>query len=565
MAAIGPSARGDVVMLDLGANVQCDVRNLVEFAVMGDVFARTVLGLTAPTIGLLNVGSEELKGDDTLRHAAEMLRASHIAPQFVGFVEGHDIAAGTTDMVVTDGFTGNVALKTGEGALQADRRPAAPGVPSSLTAKLAYLLARPGLERLREWLDPRRYNGAVMLGLNGVVVKSHGGTDAEGFAHAVDVAMDMVVHRFNDHIREDLTRSGLDKRRAGGQERFRGQGRSATRDRLTVLPPPDRKPMPIRSILAGVGGYLPERIVSNDELAAHGRNLGRMDPRAHRHPPAPHRRRRTRRPRSWAPRRRVPRWPMPAPNRREVDAIILATTTPDQAFPATALRVQAALGVPGGFGFDLAAACAGFIYALSIADSLIRAGAAHGALVIGSEVYSRILNWQDRGTCVLFGDGAGAVFLRAGEGAGRSTRHPVHAHACPGDAGRHPVCGRRGGAAGQARPSGDEGPGSVPPRRDPPGRGGGRGAGRQRLAPARRGLAGAAPGQPADHRCDGQRLGLRQERVVVTVDRHANTSAASVPLALAEAVKDGRIRRGDLVLMEALGGGLTWGSALVRM
>jgi len=206
MAAIGPSARGDIVMLDLGANVQCDTRNLVEFAVMGDVFARTVLGLTSPSIGLLNVGSEELKGDDTLRLAAETLRASHIAPQFVGFVEGHDIAAGTTDVVVTDGFTGNVALKTGEGALKLIGDLLRQVFRSSLTAKIAYLLLRPSLDRLREWLDPRRYNGAVMLGLNGVVVKSHGGTDAEGFAHAVDVAMDMVVHRFNDHIREDLAR-----------------------------------------------------------------------------------------------------------------------------------------------------------------------------------------------------------------------------------------------------------------------------------------------------------------------------------------------------------------------
>ena len=112
---------------------------------------------------------------------------------------------------------------------------------------------------------------------------------------------------------------------------------------------------------------------------------------------------------------------MPAPNAGEVDAIILATSTPDQAFPATALRVQAALGVTRGFGFDIAAACAGFIYALSVADSMIRTGQARGALVIGSEVYSRILNWQDRGTCVLFGDGAGAVFLRAGKGAASST------------------------------------------------------------------------------------------------------------------------------------------------
>src|SRR5271166_1243174 len=224
MAAICPSARGDVVMLDLGANVQCDVRNLVEFAVMGDVFARTVLGLTAPTIGLLNVGSEELKGDDTVREAAEILRASHIGPQFHGFVEGHDIAAGTTDVVVTDGFTGNVALKTGEGALKLISEFLKQVFTSGVIAKIAYLLVRPGLDRLREWLDPRRYNGAVMVGLNGVVVKSHGGTDAQGFAHAVDVAMDMVTHRFNDRIREDLARIALDKR---GREENNGAEQKA--------------------------------------------------------------------------------------------------------------------------------------------------------------------------------------------------------------------------------------------------------------------------------------------------------------------------------------------------
>src|ERR1700760_966597 len=215
MAGIGPSARGDVVMLDLGANVQCDVRNLVEFAVIGDVFARTVLGLTAPTIGLLNVGSEELKGDDTVRDAAEILRASHIGPQFHGFVEGPNIAAGTTDVVVTDGFTGNVALKPGEGALKLIGEFLKQVFTSGIIAKIAYLLVRPGLDRLREWLDPRRSNGAGVGGVNGVVVKSHGGTDALGFAHAMDVAMDMVVHRFNDHIREDLARIAVDKRSGG--------------------------------------------------------------------------------------------------------------------------------------------------------------------------------------------------------------------------------------------------------------------------------------------------------------------------------------------------------------
>ena len=209
LAAVAPSARGDVVMLDLGANVQCDARNLVEFAVMGDAFARAVLGLPAPSIGLLNVGSEELKGDDRVRQAADVLRESHIAPQFHGFVEGHDIAAGTVDVVVTDGFTGNVALKTAEGTLKLMRDLLRQVFTSSIPARMGYLLARPALDRLREWMDPRRYNGAILLGLRGVVVKSHGGTDALGFAHAVDVAMDMVTHRFNDRIREGLSRLSI--------------------------------------------------------------------------------------------------------------------------------------------------------------------------------------------------------------------------------------------------------------------------------------------------------------------------------------------------------------------
>jgi glycerol-3-phosphate acyltransferase PlsX len=208
LAAIAPSARGDVVLLDLGANVQCDARNLVEFAVMGDSFARAVLGLTTPSFGLLNVGSEELKGDDRVRAAAETLRESHIGPNFHGFIEGHDIAAGTVDVVVTDGFTGNVALKTAEGTLKLMRDLLRQVFTSSIPARAGYLLARPALDRLREWMDPRRYNGAILLGLNGVVVKSHGGTDALGFAHAVDVAMDMVTHRFNDRIREGLAQIG---------------------------------------------------------------------------------------------------------------------------------------------------------------------------------------------------------------------------------------------------------------------------------------------------------------------------------------------------------------------
>jgi glycerol-3-phosphate acyltransferase PlsX len=206
LAAIMPSARGDAVLLDVGANVASDARNLVQFAIMGDVFARAVLGLTAPSIGLLNVGAEELKGDERLRQAFDILRDSHLSDQFHGFVEGDDILSGTTDVVVTDGFTGNVALKTAEGAVKFVMQLLRQVFSASFTARIGYLLARAGLDRLREWIDPRRYNGAMMLGLNGIVVKSHGGTDARGFAHALDLARDMVANRCNDHIREGLLR-----------------------------------------------------------------------------------------------------------------------------------------------------------------------------------------------------------------------------------------------------------------------------------------------------------------------------------------------------------------------
>ena len=205
MAAIAPSAKGDVVMLDLGLNVVYDARNLVEFALMGTVFARIVLGLPTPTFGLLNIGSEEGKGDETLRAASNTLRESPIAGQFYGFVEGHDIAAGTVDVVVTDGFTGNVALKTGEGALKLVGDLLRQVFSAWPFAKMGYLFARGALKRLKETLDPRRYNGAVLLGLNGVVVKSHGGTDALGFAHAVDVALDMIANDFNSRIADALT------------------------------------------------------------------------------------------------------------------------------------------------------------------------------------------------------------------------------------------------------------------------------------------------------------------------------------------------------------------------
>ncbi|MGQ9367270.1 phosphate acyltransferase PlsX [Azospirillum sp. ST 5-10] len=206
IASFFPTQRGESVMLDLGANTECSADNLVQFALMGSVFARTVLGLAEPSVGVLNIGSEDVKGNDTVRGAALRLRAMPLPGRFHGFVEGTDIAAGTTDVIVTDGFTGNVALKTAEGTAKLYTEFLRRTFQASLTARLGYLLARSAFRKLKHRTDPRRYNGAMFLGLRGVCVKSHGGTDAVGFANAVGVALNLAANRFNDKIMEEMQR-----------------------------------------------------------------------------------------------------------------------------------------------------------------------------------------------------------------------------------------------------------------------------------------------------------------------------------------------------------------------
>jgi glycerol-3-phosphate acyltransferase PlsX len=206
MASFFPTRRGESSMLDLGANIECDAENLVQFALMGEVFARTVIGVKQPSVGLLNVGSEEMKGHDAVRAAATRLRAPGSPINFYGFVEGDDIAAGTVDVIVTDGFTGNVALKTLEGSVRLVTEFMRASFRHSLTARLGYLFAAPALRKLRKRLDPRYYNGAVFLGLNGIAVKSHGSADAFGFANAIGVAVDMHAQGFLDQIRDGLGR-----------------------------------------------------------------------------------------------------------------------------------------------------------------------------------------------------------------------------------------------------------------------------------------------------------------------------------------------------------------------
>jgi 3-oxoacyl-[acyl-carrier-protein] synthase III len=325
--------------------------------------------------------------------------------------------------------------------------------------------------------------------------------------------------------------------------------------------------IPFRSIVAGCGSYLPERILTNAELAkqvdtsdewivertgirqrhiaAEGEFTSHLALNAAK---------------SALEHAGV------APN--EVDVIVLATATPDNTFPATATKVQGMLGLTSGFAFDVQAVCSGFIYGLAIADNFLRTGQARTALVIGAETFSRILDWNDRGTCVLFGDGAGAVVLRAEATNGEESSKAqgilsTHLHSD----GRH--CDLLYVDGG---PSSTKTVGHV------------RMEGREVFRHAVVNLAGVltealrANGLSPDdvdwvvpHQANkriidstARKLGLTPDRVVVTIDRHANTSAASIPLALDVAVRDGRVKRGDLIVLEAMGGGLTWGAGVVR-
>jgi len=321
----------------------------------------------------------------------------------------------------------------------------------------------------------------------------------------------------------------------------------------------------IRSVIQGCGAYLPERIVTNDELS---RTMDTSDAWIQQRTGIRERR-------IAAEGEFTSHLAIKAAQRAldnsgakagDLDLIVLATATPDETFPATATRVQAALGMTRGSAFDVQAVCAGFIYALSVADSMIKSGLSSTALVIGAETFSRILDWNDRGTCVLFGDGAGAVLLKAEQGQGTAQDRGILAHALHSDGRQHDILYVDGG------PSSTRTTGLL------------RMEGKEVFKHAVINMA-AVVGEVLDkagltakdidwlvpHQANkriidgtGRKLGLPPERVVVTVDKHANTSAASIPLALETAVNDGRIKRGDLLLLEGIGGGLAWGASLVR-
>ncbi len=322
--------------------------------------------------------------------------------------------------------------------------------------------------------------------------------------------------------------------------------------------------MKLCSQVAGCGAYLPERVLTNDELA---QRLDTSDDWIRQRTGIGERRiaadgELTSDLAVSAARRALERAGMSG---SDLDLIVLATATPDHTFPATATKVQAQLGMKRGAAFDIQAVCSGFIFALATADNAIRLGKARTALVIGAETFSRILDWQDRGTCVLFGDGAGALVLNAAPDTGPSGRGVLSTH-LHSDGNLYDILYVDGG------PSSTGTTGHL--------RMEGREVFRQAVqhlseaveeALLANGLTGGDIDWLVPHQANlriidaiGKRLRLKPGQTVVTIERHANTSAASIPLALDEAVGDGRIQPGHLVLMEALGGGLTWGASLVR-
>ena len=319
-----------------------------------------------------------------------------------------------------------------------------------------------------------------------------------------------------------------------------------------------------RSQIFGCGGYLPERVVTNHELAE---RLATSDAWIRQRTGIGERRvaadgELTSDLAVCAAKRALHRAGIGGD---ELDLLVLATATPDHTFPSTASKVQARLGMTRGAAFDVQAVCSGFVFALAVADNALRLGQARTAMVIGAETFSRILDWTDRGTCVLFGDGAGAVVLKAVPDEGPAGRGILSTH-LHSDGRQHDILYVDGGPsttgkAGYLRMEGRE-------------------VFRQAVqhltevvdeALAANGLSGADIDWLVPHQANSRiidaierKLGLPEGKTVLTIERHANTSAASIPLALDEAVADGRIRPGHLVLMEALGGGLTWGASLVR-
>ena len=469
------------MLLDGGADIRADADDLVKYAVMGASYARNALGLTRPRVGLLNVGTEEHKGRSELHEAAERMAAVGPASDFeyIGYVEGSDMPSDRVDVIVTDGFTGNVALKTGEGTARMIQGLLREAFAYSALSRIGALFALTSLKRLQKRIDPRRANGGVFLGLNGTVIKSHGSADATGVSAAIKLAFTLAEHGFTSRL---AARVGASEppptRRSGGCRHERRCARCRAAAATICRRGWSRTPSSPQTLDTSDEWIRTRTGIERRHFAAEGELTSDLAIAAARAALADG-----------------------GLTGADIDALIVATATPDQTFPSAAVKVQSAIGMRGGFAFDIQAVCAGFVFALAQADALIRGGAARRVMVIGAETFSRILDFQDRSTCVLFGDGAGALILEAAEGAGTSEDRGILATDLHSD-GRYAellyVDGGPSstGTAGVVRMAGQEVFKHAVVKLAQTGAAALERAG---LAHLRRRLAGAAPGEPPDH------------------------------------------------------------------
>jgi len=496
IAVLYPSSnkQGFNVMLDVGADIRADADDLLRFALMGASYARNGMDIDRPRVGLLNVGTEEHKGRSELKDAFDLIRAQEdqAGLDFVGFVEGGDISGNVADVIVTDGFTGNVAIKTGEGTA------------SLIAASQAQNRSAPR----QRWcvFGPERY-GCEIAWISGC------------------------NRRCRSHRACRTTQPKQIQRQT---RRARGGHPDPARKRQ------GNPHMTLRAVVKGCGHYLPSRVVENAEFektldtddawirarsgierrhfAAEGETTSHMAAAAAR-----------------AALAQADLQP------DDVDAIVLATSTPDLTFPSAATMVQAELGMTRGFAFDVQAVCAGFVFALSNANALILSGQAKRVLVIGAETFSRIMDWTDRSTCVLFGDGAGALLLEAEQGNGTPADRGILATDLNSD-GRHRDLlfvdgGTSTGTTGHLRMQGN-----------------------QVFRHAVEKLSSSATTAM-------DRAEVTSDDVDWIVPHQANIriiQGTAIPLALSVGQGRGQIKKGDLLVTEAIGGGLAWGAVVIR-
>ena len=400
IAGVWPTMRGDSVVLDLGATIGGDAHHLVSMAVMGSAMASVLFDRQRPTVGLLNIGVEEVKGHEEIREAREMLRAMNLPQlEYIGFVEGDGIGKGAADVIVTEGFSGNIALKAAEGTA----RQIADFLRNAMATQLDV--------QNRLFAGTRRLQGAAgKAGSEQVQWRRAAWTERRGGQEPWRNRMPKALPTPSMlAMRRSATISSPRSIECSIATAVRWPGADRAGGCLVTAK---------RSVVLGCGSYLPQKVLTNAELAA------RIDTSdewivqrtgiQQRHIAAEGEF--TSHLAINAARAALEHAGLDA---QAIDLIVLATSTPDNTFPATAVAVQNGLGIHHGAAFDLQAVCSGFVFALATADNFLRGGAYKRALVIGAETFSRILDWNDRGTCVLFGDGAGAVVLEAQDQPGK--------------------------------------------------------------------------------------------------------------------------------------------------